>query len=323
MTGGLHDVLAPAGPQAAALSHLWWLTLMVCVLVFVPVLAALAYTVWRAPRGTKGTHAPDLALIDRSEPRLRRWVTLGVAVSTVLLLGLLVASFFTDRELARLPLADAVHVELTAYQFWWDARYDDAEPSRIFTTANELHVPVGRPIVLTLRAGDVIHSVWVPSLQGKKDLIPGRESTLAFRADRAGVYRGQCAEFCGMSHANMLLRLVVEPTDAFERWVAAQRAPAVEPSSGSAAADGKALYARSACVGCHTIAGVSTGVLGPNLTHVGSRATIAAGSLPNTKATLTAWIRDAPALKPGAKMPPFGLGEADADAIAEYLLSLK
>jgi cytochrome c oxidase subunit 2 len=115
-------------------------------------------------------------------------------VSTVLLLGLLVASVFTDRELARLPLADAVHIELTAYQFWWEARYDDAEPSRIFTTANELHVPVGRPVVLTLRAGDVIHSVWVPSLHGKKDLIPGRESTLAFRADRAGVYRGQCAE---------------------------------------------------------------------------------------------------------------------------------
>jgi cytochrome c oxidase subunit 2 len=321
MTGGLHDVLAPAGPQAAALSHLWWLTLAVSVLVFVAVLAALAYTVWRAPRGTKETRAPDLALIDRSEPRLRRWVTVGVTVSTALLLGLLVASFFTDRELARLPLADAVHIELTAHQFWWEARYDDAEPSRIFTTANELHVPVGRPVVLTLRAADVIHSVWVPSLHGKKDLIPGRESTLAFRADRAGVYRGQCAEFCGTSHANMLLRLVVEPTDAFERWVASERAPAVEPSS--AAADGKAVYARSACVGCHTIAGVSTGVLGPNLTHVGSRATIAAGLLPNTKATLTAWIRDAPALKPGAKMPPLGLGEADADAIAEYLLSLK
>jgi cytochrome c oxidase subunit II len=321
MTGGLHDVLAPAGPQAAALSHLWWLTLAVCVLVFVAMLAALAYAVWRAPRGTEGT-APDLALIDRAEPRLRRWVTVGVAVSTVLLLGLLVASFFTDRELARLPLADALHIELTAHQFWWAARYDDAEPSRIFTTVNELHVPVGRPIVLTLRAADVIHSFWVPSLHGKKDLIPGRESTLAFRADRAGVYRGQCAEFCGLSHANMLLRLVVEPTDAFERWAASERAAALEPPAGLAA-DGAAVFAASACVGCHTVRGVSSGVVGPDLTHFGGRATVGAGVLPNTVDNVTAWILDPSRIKPGAKMPALGLTEAQARSIAVYLLSLK
>jgi cytochrome c oxidase subunit 2 len=285
------------------------------------VLAALAYAVWRAPRGTKGT-APDLALIERSEPRLRRWVTVGVAVSTVLLLGLLVASFLTDRELARLPLADAVRIELTAHQFWWHARYDDAEPSRTFTTANELHVPVGRPVVLTLRAADVIHSFWVPSLHGKKDLIPGRESTLAFRADRAGVYRGQCAEFCGTSHANMLLRLVVDPTDEFERWVASERAPALQPPAGLAA-DGAAVFAASACVGCHTVRGVSSGVVGPDLTHFGGRATVGAGVLPNTVDNVTAWIVDPPRIKPGAKMPPLGLTEAQARSIAVYLLSLK
>jgi cytochrome c oxidase subunit 2 len=243
-------------------------------------------------------------------------------VSTVLLLGLLVASFFTDRALARLPLADAVHIELTAHQFWWDARYDDAEPSRIFTTANELHVPVGRPVVLTLRAADVIHSFWVPSLHGKKDLIPGRESTLAFRADRAGVYRGQCAEFCGTSHANMLLRVVAEPTDAFERWVASERAPALQPPAGLAA-DGAAVFAASACVGCHTVRGVSSGVLGPDLTHFGRRATVGAGVLPNTVDNVTAWILDPPRIKPGATMPALGLTEAQARSIAIYLLSLK
>jgi cytochrome c oxidase subunit II len=318
---GLHDVLAPAGPQAAALSHLWWLTLTVCVLVFVAMLAALAYAVSRAPRGTEGI-APDLALIDGSEPRLRRWVTAGVAVSTVLLLGLLVASFFTDRALARLPLADAVHIELTAHQFWWEARYDDADPSRIFTTANELHVPVGRPVVLTLRAADVIHSFWVPSLHGKKDLIPGRHSTLAFRADRAGVYRGQCAEFCGTAHANMLLRLVAEPAEVFERWLASERAPALGPQTGSTA-DGAAVFAASACVGCHTVRGLSSGVVGPDLTHFGRRATVGAGALPNTLANLTAWILDPPRIKPGAKMPALGLTEAQAHSIAVYLLSLE
>ena len=322
MTGGLHDVLAPAGPQAAALSHLWWLTLMVCVLVFVPVLAALAYAVWRAPRGTKGT-APDLTLIDRSEPRLRRWVTVGVAVSTVLLLGLLVASFFTDRALARLPLADAVHIELTAHQFWWDARYDDAEPSRIFTTANELHVPVGRPVVLTLRAADVIHSFWVPSLHGKKDLIPGRESTFAFRADRAGVYRGQCAEFCGYQHANMLLYVMADEPGDYQRWAEAQRRPAALPASDEARR-GMDLVVGSTCAMCHTIAGTrAQGRHAPDLTHVASRSTIGAGILPNNAGTRAAWIINPQAIKPGVNMPPHAFSAQDLNAINAYLANLQ
>jgi cytochrome c oxidase subunit II len=253
MTGGLHDVLAPAGPQAAALAHLWWITLAVCGLVFVALMAALAWAVGRAPRATEET-VPDVALIDRSEPRVRRWVIRGVAVSTVLLLGLLVASLLTDRALARLPRADAVTIELTAHQYWWEARYDGAEPSRMFTTANELHVPVGRPVVLTLRSADVIHSFWVPSLHGKKDLIPGRESTLAFRADRAGVYRGQCAEFCGFQHANMLLDVVADEAADYDRWAEAQRRPAAVPA-GDEARRGMELVVGSTCAMCHTVAG--------------------------------------------------------------------
>jgi len=322
MTGGLHDVLAPAGPQAAALSHLWWLTLAVCVLVFVAVLTALAYAVWRAPRGTEGT-APDLALIDRSEPRLRRWVTVGVAVSTVLLLGLLVASFFTDRALGRLPLADAVHIELTAHQFWWEARYDDAEPARIFTTANELHVPVGRPVLLTLRAADVIHSFWVPSLHGKKDLIPGRESTFAFRADRAGVYRGQCAEFCGYQHANMLLYVMADEPADYERWAEAQRRPAALPASAEARR-GMELVVGSTCAMCHTIAGTrAQGRHAPDLTHVASRSTIGTGTLPINAGTRAACIINPQAVKPGVNMPLHAFSAQDLNAINTYLATLR
>jgi cytochrome c oxidase subunit 2 len=322
MTGALHDVLAPAGPQALALSHLWWITLAVCALVFLAIMAALAYAVWRAPRAGPDA-APDVALLDREEPRVRRWVAIAVSVSAVLLLGLLVASFFTDRALARLPLADAVHIDLTAHQFWWEARYDDPEPSRIFTTANELHVPVGRPVVLTLRAEDVIHSFWVPSLHGKKDLIPGRESTFAFRADRAGVYRGQCAEFCGYQHANMLLYVIADEPADFERWADGQRQPATTPAS-EEARRGMELFVGSTCAMCHTVAGTrAQGRHAPDLTHVASRSTIGAGVLANNAGMRAAWITNPQAIKPGVNMPPHAFAPRDLDAINAFLGTLK
>ena len=321
MTGGSHLVLAPAGPQAAALAQLWWLTLGVCVLVFVATMVALAYAVWRAPRVTEDT-APDVALIGVSEPRPRRWVALGVTAATVLLLGLFVASLFTDRALARLPLADAVRITLTAHQFWWEARYDDAEPSRIFMTANELHVPVGRPVVLTLGAADVIHSFWVPQLHGKKDMIPGREATLAFRADRPGVYRGQCAEFCGYQHANMLLYVIADEPAEYERWAEAQRRSAAPPTSDEARR-GMALVG-STCAMCHTIAGTrAQGRHAPDLTHVASRSRIGAGILPHNAGTRAAWIVNPQAIKPGVNMPPHGFSAEDLNAINAYLATLK
>jgi len=167
----------------------------------------------------------------------------------------------------------------------------------------------------------VIHSFWVPQLGGKRDVVPGRLNRLTFTAETPGGYRGQCAEFCGTSHANMGMRVIVDAPDAFERWVAAQRAAPGEPLG--LAAEGKAIFARSACVGCHTIRGVSTGALGPDLTTFGSRRTLAAGMLPNTVEAVTAWLKNPPALKPGAKMPPLGLTDAQARAVATYLLSLR
>jgi len=215
------------------------------------------------------------------------------------------------------PVPQALEVTVLGRQWWWEFRY----PTLGISTANELHLPAGRPVVLKLEGPDVIHSFWVPQLGGKRDVVPGRLNQLTFTASTPGEYWGQCAEFCGVSHANMGMRVVVDAPDAFERWVAAQRATAAEPSG--LAAEGKALYARSACVGCHTIRGVSAGVLGPDLTTFGSRTTLGAGLRPNTVENVAAWLRNPPALKPGVKMPPLGLTDGEARAVATYLLSLR
>ena len=211
----------------------------------------------------------------------------------------------------------ALEVEVRGWQWWWEFRY----PALGVVTANELHLPIGQAVVLHLEGPDVIHSFWVPPIGGKRDVVPGRHNQMSFVVDTPGVFDGQCAEFCGASHANMRIRLVAETPGEFERWVEAQKAPPAE--STGPAADGQAMYARLACVGCHTIQGVSGGVIGPDLTHVGSRRTIAAGLLPNTPENLAAWLRAPERIKPGVKMPNLGLGEADARALATYLTSLK
>ena len=321
-SGALHDVQVPAGPQAQALFDLWVVMLAVCTLVFIATMAALAFALWRAPRATQET-APDVSSLGGNEPNLARPVALAVALSAVLLFALLVASVFTDRAIARLPLANALHIELTGHQWWWEARYDDAEPSRLFTTANELHVPVGRPVVLTLRADDVIHSFWVPSLHGKKDLIPGRESTLSFRADRAGVYRGPCAEYCGYQHANMTLYVIADEPVDYERWAARQRQPAPAPANAQQQR-GLDLIVGTTCAMCHTIAGTrAQGRRAPDLTHVASRTTIAAGTMPNNAGTRAAWIANPQRIKPGANMPPHALAPQDLAAINAFLGALQ
>ncbi len=211
----------------------------------------------------------------------------------------------------------ALEVVVRAWQWWWEFRY----PELGVVTANELHLPAGRPVVLRLEGPDVIHSFWIPQLGGKRDVVPGRVNRITLTPDAPGEYPGQCAEFCGASHANMRMKVVVQTPEDFERWVAAQRAAPPEPEG--PAAEGRALYGRLACVGCHTVRGVSAGVLGPDLTHVGSRSTIGAGVLPNTPENLTAWLLDPAAVKPGVKMPALGLSEDEARALAAYLLSLK
>jgi cytochrome c oxidase subunit II len=317
-----HSALDAAGPQAAHILDLWRIFLVTCTAVFSAILVALLYVLWRRPRARSDT-PPDLSSVNRAEPGPRRSVNGAVAVSTVLLLVLIVASVFTDRALARLPLVDAVNIEVTAHQWWWTARYVSGGPSELFETANEIHIPVGRPVVVKLKSDDVIHSLWVPNLAGKKDLVPGRTAVMQFRADKAGVYRGQCAEFCGFQHALMGLLVTAEPLARFEACQQTQRAPAAQPTD-PRAQRGKAVFESTACAMCHSIQGTpAQGRHAPDLTHLAGRQTLAAGTLPNTPEALASWIADPQKHKPGTNMPTIPLSAQDREAIAAYLGSLK
>jgi cytochrome c oxidase subunit 2 len=310
----VQDVLSPAGPQAARIAELWWLTIALCAVVFVAVLAFLLHALWKAPRADSRMPA-DLSSLAADSPRARHGVIAAVALSTVGLAVLLVASVATDRALVQLDLRDALHIEVTAHQWWWDIRYDDPQPARAFNTANELHVPVGRAVIVTLRSDDVIHSFWVPNLHGKKDLIPGYTTTTQFRADRAGTYRGQCAEFCGLQHAFMAFLVVAQPQAEFEAWA--------EPE-GDEPRRGQSLFLGGPCMLCHAIQGTTASARkAPDLTHVASRTTLAAGTLPNTPSNLAAWILDPQKIKPGVNMPAHPLAPQDLQALLAYLGTLR
>jgi cytochrome c oxidase subunit II len=322
MNPALHDALHALGPQAGHIVDLWRVFLFVCGGVFLGVIAVLAYALWRAPR-SDATQAPDLSTVNVPEPRLRRNVAAAIAASVVLLLVLLAASVFTDRALARLPLKDAINIEVTAHQWWWTVKYVNGPVSETFVTANEIHVPVGRPVVVKLNSDDVIHSLWVPSLAGKRDLVPGRTAQMAFRADRPGLYRGQCAEFCGFQHAFMAFEVHAHAPAEYEAWRQAQLRPPPEPADRQAQR-GKSLFQSVSCALCHTVQGtLAQGRRAPDLTHLGSRRTIAAGTLPNTPDNLASWIADPHKHKPGVNMPATPLSPEDLDALVAYLGTLK
>ena len=319
MSNTLHHVLDAAGPQGAHIGALWWLTIATCALVFAAVLVALGVALRRAPRADEAS-APEVPV---DEPVTRRWVAIAVAASAVGLVILLGASVTTDRALAQLSLVDAVNIEVVGHQFWWDVHYDNVDHSKMFSTANEIHIPVGRPVVVALKSDDVIHSLWVPSLAGKKDLIPGHTAILTLRADKAGVYRGQCAEFCGLQHAMMAFLVIAEPPSEFDAWAERQRAPAAEPATDEAKR-GRELFLSGSCMMCHAVGGTTAGARkAPDLTHVGSRRTLAAGTLPNDAATLAAWIADPGKFKPGVSMPPHRVADADLKALAAYVEGLR
>ncbi len=212
----------------------------------------------------------------------------------------------------------ALEIDVTAHQWWWEFHYAASGVA----TANELHIPLGVPIRLALRSGDIIHSFWVPQLGGKRDVVPGQINELTFVAQIPGVYPGQCAEFCGLSHANMRFRVVVEAPAAFAKWQTAELAPPV-PAAAPDAAAGAKIFADSPCTTCHAVKGVSKGFIAPDLTHFASRTTIGAGIMPNTPANLIRWVIEPAALKPGAQMPPFGLRGKELDDLVAYLESLK
>jgi cytochrome c oxidase subunit II len=215
--------------------------------------------------------------------------------------------------------AGALEIKVVAHQWWWEFDYPDGAK-----TSNELHIPVNRPIRLSLESGDIIHSFWVPQLGGKRDVVPGQVNELTFVATEPGMYPGQCAEFCGLSHANMRFRTFVESPDDFAKWDKAQLAGPVAPPAGDQlASDGAKVFADSPCTTCHMIQGVSKGYIGPNLTHFGSRTTLAAGVLKNTPENVARWIEDPQEIKPGANMPSLLLPGPQMNALVAYLESLK
>jgi cytochrome c oxidase subunit 2 len=321
--GGIQSALDPAGPGAASIGSIWWLMLSVCAAVYVAVMAMLLWAIARRRRrGLEHGSAPVPAEPQR-ERRMGQVVGVGVALTAAILIVFVLASFQIGQALTARPAEPALRIAVTAQRWWWDVRYQDPVPSNTFSTANEIHIPVGRPVELTLRSADVIHSFWVPNLHGKKDLIPGQINTLYVQADRPGVFRGQCAEFCGFQHANMALYVVAESAEEFERWQNRQRQPAPEPAT-DAQRRGHDVFMSSSCVLCHAISGTPAGgVTGPNLTHIASRLSLAAGTLPNTRAYLTSWVIDPQRHKPGNNMPPNLLRSEDLQALLSYLQTLR
>lgn len=295
---------------ARAINEVYGIITWVTIGIFVVVAAVLLYVIIRY----RERDAERLPRQIRGHSLLEIGWTIAPALVLLIIAIPTIQIIFRTQSAAR-P-AGALAVDVRGHQWWWEFRY----PSLKITTANELHLPVGQTVYLKLEGPDVIHSFWVPRLGGKRDVIPGRINTLTFTPEAPGEYLGQCAEFCGISHANMRMRVIVHPRATWATWVAGQQAV---PATAAAVADGAALFARSACVGCHTIRGVSAGVIGPDLTHFGSRGTVAAGILPSTLDNVAAWVKDPQALKPGVKMPALGLTDEQARAVAAYLLSLK
>lgn len=217
------------------------------------------------------------------------------------------------------PPKEALRVRVIGHQWWWEFQYPDLG----ITTASDVHLPAGRPVSFEITGADVIHSFWVPGLGGKRDAIPGSGTRIVLTAEAPGEYYGQCAEFCGVSHANMRHLAVVHTPEAFAAWVAKEKEAALTPPDGSPAAAGLAVYRLAACVGCHTVRGVSGGGLGPDLTHFASRKTIAGGILPNTPETLARWLKSPTAVKPGSLMPDQKLSDPEVAALVAYLQSLR
>ena len=274
---GSPTYLRTFGPVADREARLGWLLLIIAsvVVVVTGLLVLIAVLRRRAPARSEGDILPEAGGMS--------WVLIGgVAVPVVILAGVLIVSTGTLAAVVREPTRPAASVQVVGHRWWWELRYAGKDPQDIFTTANELHLPVGQPVRLELATGDVIHSFWIPQLAGKLDLIPGQSNVMWIQADSAGVYRGQCGEYCGLQHAGMALSVVAEPPAQFARWLEAMRQPAAEPAGADAVA-GRRVFTGKACALCHAVRGTGAGgAIGPDLTHVASRRTIAAGMLPNT-----------------------------------------
>jgi cytochrome c oxidase subunit 2 len=306
------------GPRVDPVTGLTWglsvLSLAVIVIVTVLVVAGVAM------RRQRAAALGETLAVGPSGGGLA-WMGFGLALTLIALVGSLVWTVAVMAAVGSPPGKPALTLEITGHQWWWEARYLSPDPSQTFVTANEIHIPVGRPVLVKLNGADVIHSFWIPALAGKTDTIPGRTNITWLQADRPGIYRGQCTEYCGLQHAHMAAFVIADPPDAFEAWRQGQLQPAAPAAA--QAANGEALFV-ARCGACHTARGTdAAGISGPDLTHLMSRATLAAGTVPNTVSGLGGWIANPQALKPGARMPATDLTGPELGQLTAYLETLK
>jgi cytochrome c oxidase subunit 2 len=311
---GKQSELSPHSPVAHDISLLWWWMLGAAGVVLLGTLALLAIAWIRREQ-------PGLPFLgEREHANEGLVVVFGIAIPLVVLVALFGAAnvYLVGKTGPPSPRSTAMTIDVIGHQWWWEVRY----PGSNAVTANEIHIPTRTRVDVVAESADVIHSFWVPMLARKIDMIPGRENRVLLYASQAGRYRGQCAEFCGLQHANMGLFVIAQPPAAFRSWLAHVAAPA--PQAGASVARGAQLFMTLQCASCHRIAGTSaTGTVGPDLTHLASRRTLAAAEIPNDAAHLTAWISDPQAVKPGDRMPDLGLSKPQVAAIVSYLESLK
>jgi cytochrome c oxidase subunit 2 len=305
--------LEPRGPAAAEMARLWWFLFWTATVVSVIVFLVLGWALYRAWRGKP---------VRWSQEQGTAFVLIGGGViPTIILLAVLVMILASMARFEVPEREPSLVIDVTGHMFWWQAEYREAG----FTTANEIHIPVGEVVQVNLHAADVIHSFWVPQLHGKIEMVPGRENVMYFQADEPGVYFGKCAEFCGIQHANMEFLMIAEEREAFEAWLEHQQQEAAEPAS-ELAERGREVFVASPCALCHTVRGVSTAAVeeaGPDLTHLMSRRTLAARMLENNPGNLAGWIVDPQGLKPGNQMPAVTLDADELQALLAFLQGLE
>jgi len=300
------SILHPESPSAHEIAWLWWFLFSICTIVLL-VVSGLTIVAIVQPRKPEPTERWNNRFI----------LILGAALPSIILVVILFLSVIAQKSLQP-PQAD-ITIRVTGHRWWWEVEYVDEN----IRTANEICIPVGRPVRLELHSADVIHSFWVPNLQGKADMIPGQTNATWLSADRAGVFRGQCAEYCGVQHAKMGLRVIAVSPAEFAEWRKERQDTSrslVTPSEKR----GREVFLKAKCNNCHAIDSENAeSMRGPDLTHVGSRTTIAAGVLDNNQQNLSAWIEDPQAIKPGSLMPHTALDQDELDALVHYLLSLR
>ena len=312
--------LHTAGPAADPVTRLGWGLAAVSIAVVLIIAALLIAAIFRNRRGPEAADGPiDKRLMPLRQWEGLTWILVGTGISVVVLFACAVWTLTTLAAIAAPAGTPRVVIEVRGFQYWWRVRYLDANGQVLLTTANEIHIPVGEPVRFRLTSGDVIHSFWVPSLGGKTDAVPGQTNVTWLQASRVGRYRGQCGEYCGAQHAHMALFVNADSPADFARWQERQSADANRPA-GLAGAD---VFVEK-CAGCHAVRGThATGAIGPDLTHLMTRETIAAGMLPNGAASLKHWIAKTQDVKPGSEMPAVALDARELDAIVGYLTTLE